>query len=144
MLESMQEVMIRMWDDLLARPSGPLSFRFFLQPAMALIVAFKDGLKDARTGRAPYLRTILWEPSKRMARLREGLVDISRILVLGIVMDAIYQWLSLRTFYPTEAVVVAFALAFVPYLFARGFIARVARWWRGRHSTETPAPPTRR
>jgi hypothetical protein len=43
-------------------------------------------------------------------------------------MDAIYQWIVLKTFYPGEAVIVAIALAFFPYLLLRGPIARVARW----------------
>jgi hypothetical protein len=43
-------------------------------------------------------------------------------------MDAIYQWIVLKTFYPIEAVIVAIALAFFPYLLLRGPIARVARW----------------
>jgi hypothetical protein len=34
----------------------------------------------------------------------------------------------LKTFYPGEAVIVAIALAFFPYLLLRGPIARIARW----------------
>jgi hypothetical protein len=41
-------------------------------------------------------------------------------------MDAIYEWIVLKTFYPGEAVIVAIALAFLPYLL-RGPIARIAR-----------------
>ncbi len=43
-------------------------------------------------------------------------------------MDAIYQWIVLQTFYPAEAVIVAIALAFFPYVLLRGPITRVARW----------------
>jgi hypothetical protein len=35
----------------------------------------------------------------------------------------------LKTFYPGEAVIVAVALAFFPYLLLRGPIDRIARWW---------------
>ena len=46
----------------LARPgeraSGPLSFRFILQPSMAAIAAIHDGVKDARAGRSPYFWTV--------------------------------------------------------------------------------------
>jgi hypothetical protein len=41
-------------------------------------------------------------------------------------MDGIYQVVVLKTFYPGEAVLVAILLAFVPYLFLRGTIARIA------------------
>ena len=50
------------WQDILARPGGPMTFRFILQPAMAAIAALVDGIKDARTGRSPYLWTVLTNP----------------------------------------------------------------------------------
>src|SRR5215510_2410292 len=62
----------RIWDHLSARPSGSLALRFFLQPAMSTIFAIRDGIKDARTGRSPYFWTVLSNPDKRRARLREG------------------------------------------------------------------------
>jgi hypothetical protein len=43
----------------------------------------------------------------------------------------------LKTFYPGEAVIVAIALAFFPYLLLRGPIARVARWRLGAGSRES-------
>jgi hypothetical protein len=51
-----------------------------------------------------------------------------RIIVLGLVMDAAYQIVVLRTFYPGEAVIVALVLAFVPYVGTRGPVARIASW----------------
>jgi len=42
-------------------------------------------------------------------------------------MDVIYQYLVFRWFYPGEAVIVAFVLAFVPYLLIRGPVNRIAR-----------------
>ena len=45
----------RLWHDLVDRPDGPMAFRFILQPAMATIAAIRDGRKDARANRAPYL-----------------------------------------------------------------------------------------
>jgi hypothetical protein len=144
MLEQLQDIFARVWHDLLSRPSGPMSFRFLLQPTMALLAAFKDGLTDAKTGRSPYFWTILSNPAERRARLHEGLAATARIILLGLVMDAIYQIVAFRAFYPLEALIVALSLAFIPYLLARGPIARIARWWRMRHPTHTPAPPTRR
>lgn len=51
MLDFIQEAFARTWTDLLARPGGPMSFRFLLQPVMAAIVAIRDGRRDARRGR---------------------------------------------------------------------------------------------
>jgi hypothetical protein len=45
----------RIWKNVLDRPHGPLSFRFFLQPSVAVIVAIRHGLQDAKYGRAPFL-----------------------------------------------------------------------------------------
>jgi hypothetical protein len=135
MLDALQDILVRQWNDLLARPSGPMSFRFLLQPAMALLAAAKDGLKDARTGRSPYFWTIVSNPAERKARLHEGFAATSRIIILGLLMDAIYQIVAFRKFYPLEAIIIALFLAFVPYLIARGPIARIARWWRERHTT---------
>jgi hypothetical protein len=129
-MDWLSDLLARQWADLLARPSGPVGFRFLLQPIMAILAAFKDGLEDARTGRSPYLWTVLTNAAKRRGRLREGLTATSRILVLGLIMDAAYQVIALRKFYPGEAVIVSLLLAFVPYLLARGLIARVASWCR--------------
>jgi hypothetical protein len=124
----------RIWIDLLARPSGPEAFRFILQPAVAALLAIRDGIKDARTGRSPYFWTVLHDPKKRRARLWEGLIATSRVILLGLVMDVIYQWKVLGTFYPAEAIDVVLLLAFLPYLLIRGPASRIARWWTGRSS----------
>lgn len=123
------ETQSRMWRDVIDRSHGPMTFRFMLQPTMAAIAALHDGVSDARVGRAPYLHTILHDPAMRTARLNEGLVSISRIILLGFAMDAIYQWRVFDTFYPGEAVVITLILAVIPYLILRGPIARIARSW---------------
>ena len=71
------DVLSLIWADLVARPTGPLSFRFILQPVMATLLAVRDGIKDARTGRSPYFWTVLHNPTERRARLHEGLVATS-------------------------------------------------------------------
>jgi len=109
-----------------------MAFRFILQPSMAAAAAIRDGVHDARTGRSPYLWTILRQPEKRIARLREGLDATARIVLLGLTMDVIYQVTVFNMFYPVEALIIALLLAFVPYLLIRGLVARV---WHARAST---------
>jgi hypothetical protein len=121
------EVHQRIWRDIAERPGGPMSFRFLLQPTMAFIAALHDGIQDARAHRAPYLRAILREPAQRGDRLREGLFATARLILLGLGMDAIYQWRVLGMFYPGEALLITFLLAVVPYLLLRGPISRIAR-----------------
>jgi hypothetical protein len=125
------EVRQRVWHQLIERPTGPMAFRFILQPVMAAIAALRDGISDAKSGRPPYFWTLLTNPSELSGRLYEGLISTARVILLGLCMDAIYQWIVLKTFYPGEAVIVAVALAFVPYALLRGPIARIVRWRRG-------------
>ena len=126
----------RFWHDLAERPDAPMRFRFVLQPVMAAIVAIRDGREDARAGRSPYFMTVLRNPQERMGRLREGINATARIILLGLVMDVIYQLIVLKTFYPNEALVIALLLAFVPYLIIRGLVLRVARSRIGRSRGE--------
>ena len=129
----------RIWRDIAARPGGPMTFRFILQPCMAAIAAFHDGAKDARLGRSPYLWTLLSSSDGSTGRLREGLIATARIILLGFAMDAIYQWRVLGTFYPGEMLLIAILLAFLPYLLLRGAFARLVRWWSARNGK--PSPP---
>ncbi len=122
----------RLWKDMSARPGGPMTFRFILQPAMAAIAALRDGVADARIGRTPYLLSILRGVEPRGARLWESVVATARILILGVVMDAIYQGFVLKTFYPGQAAVIAVLLALFPYLLLRGPFHRIARRWVAR------------
>jgi hypothetical protein len=125
------EVRERVWHQLIMRPTGPMAFRFILQPAMAAFAALRDGIDDAKTGRSPYFWALIANPLERGGRVYEGLIATARVLLLGLCMDAIYQWFVLKTFYPGEAVIVAVGLAIFPYLLLRGPMARVARWWLG-------------
>ena len=125
------EALRRFWHDLVERPDEPMRFRFILQPLMAVIAAILDGVKDARTGRSPYFWTLLRNPRERIERLNEGLNATARIILLGLVMDAIYQIIVLKRFYPAEAVIVALLFAFVPYVIIRGPVLRIERWWLG-------------
>lgn len=134
------DLLSRLWGDLAARPAGPLSFRFILQPIMATLLGIRDGIKDARTGRSPYFWTVLRNPAERHARLREGLIATSRILLLGLIMDAIYQFKVDGRFHVGEAIIVALTLAFIPYLFIRGPAARLTNWWQNRSANNSGAP----
>jgi hypothetical protein len=124
----MEELFTRFWNDLTGRIGGPMSFRFFLQPAMAMIFAIRDGLRDAREERPAYFYSILTDPANRRSRLREGFKAVARVFVFAIIMDLFYQVIVLRWFYPGEAVVVAFILAFLPYILLRGPVNRIARY----------------
>ena len=129
------DLAIRFWDELLARSSGPLAFRFYLQPTIAIILAFRDGYKDAASGRKPYLWTIVHDPLSRKARLIEGIRAVTRVLLLGIAMEIIYQAWVIGSFRPLEMITIVILLAFAPYLIVRGPVGRITHWWRRRHGS---------
>jgi hypothetical protein len=88
------ETFKRIWHSLVERPSGPVAFRFILQPAMAAIA---DGLKDVQTGRSPYFLRLLRKPHERVAKLGEGLNATVRIILFGLAMDTVYQVTELKS-----------------------------------------------
>lgn len=124
----------RTWEQISARPGGVLRFRFVVQPLMAVILACRDGIADARDERAPYFWTVISQPGERVQRLREGFTATTKIFILAVVLDSVYQVITLKAFYPGQALIIAVFLAFVPYLLARGPAARIARWWTHRKS----------
>ena len=131
-MSEIQEILTRFWDQLIARPRGPLAFRLVLQPIMVILLAIRDGLKDVREGRPLYTLTLLTDPVHRGDYLREGLKRVTRVIIFALVMDAIYQFIVLHWFYPGEALVIALFLAVLPYLLIRGPVARIARRWSQR------------
>ena len=130
-MDAFPEYLHRFWTEMVARSDGPMSFRFFLQPAMALLMALRDGIADARRGHEPYaahLRNA--DRAERRRAWREGVTAVARILLLGVAMDVIYQFKVFGGFrYPLETFVIAVVLAFIPYLFLRGPVTRLARRW---------------
>lgn len=123
----MEEYFLRVWNDFEARVTGPLSFRFLMQPAMAIFFAIRDGMKDAREGRPPYFYTLFTDPEHRVSRLKRGLRAVVKILTLAVILDVVFQLFVFKWFYPVEAVLTAILLAFLPYLLARGPVNRIAR-----------------
>jgi len=133
------EELERIWRNIVARPGGPMTFRFVLQPAMAAVAALRDGVRDARLGRRPYLWALVGGvrgPEQRSGRLWQGIVSTARILILGVVIDIAYQVIFLDMFYPGESAIIAVLLAFVPYALLRGPVRRVASRWTTRPASD--------
>jgi hypothetical protein len=128
----MDDVLARIWNDLFGRLTGPLTLRLYLQPAMAMLFALRDGLKDARAGRPAYLWTVFSHAEERRRLLAEGWKAIGKVFILAILLDVVYQLMVFRRIYPVEVLDVAVILAVVPYALLRGAITRLARFWSRR------------
>jgi hypothetical protein len=135
-MSELQGLLSRLSADLIARPAGPLEFRFLVQPLVAAVLAVRDGMFDARTGRSPYFWSLVHDPSRRRERLREGVKATLRVVLLGVAIDALYQLKTHGTVYPGEAIGIALLLGFVPYLLIRGPTDRIARRRPGGHRDE--------
>ena len=123
----MEEILNRIFENLIDRVSGPMKFRLILQPLMAIIFAVRSGLKDAKEGRPPYFWAIFTQPDQRRDMLRDGWKAMGKVFVIAVVIDLVYQLIVFRWFYPGEALLVAVILAFIPYLLIRGPVNRIAR-----------------
>jgi hypothetical protein len=125
--------------DLIDRLHGPFSFRFVLQPVMAAIYAVRDGVLDAYAGKPAYLWSVLRHPEGRADQLREAWHRVLRVILLGVVMDVLYQVIVFKSIYFVQLVVIVLGLAFVPYLIIRGPVNRIARRWIASHPRKKAA-----
>jgi hypothetical protein len=123
----MHDLISNMWQQLAERPSGPMAFRFYLQPLMAIALAVIDGIKDARADRPAFLWTLATDPANRAERWRDGWRSIGRVFMLAIALDVVYEIIVLHALHPLESLIVATALALVPYMLLRGPVSRIAR-----------------
>jgi hypothetical protein len=122
----MEDLLARIFENLVDRVSGPMKFRLILQPLMAIIFAVRSGLRDAREGKPAYFWSLFTQPEHRGDMLRDGWKSVGKIFIVAIIIDLVYQLIVLRWFYPGEALIVAFILAFIPYLVVRGPVNRLA------------------
>ena len=127
----MVDLLSQTWQEITARPDGPLAMRFYLQPLMATLLAVRDGVKDAREARPAYLWAVLSTPEHRRELLRSGWRSIGKVFLIALVLDVVYQLLVLRGLRPLEGLIVAVTLAIVPYALVRGPVNRLVRSARG-------------
>jgi hypothetical protein len=122
----MDDVWLRIAQNLADRVSGPMKFRLLLQPVMASIFAVLAGLKDARAGRPAYFWALISDPAGRADRITDGWKSVGKVFILALLLDIVYQLVVLHFVYPGETIIVAFVLAIAPYLILRGLVNRLA------------------
>jgi hypothetical protein len=131
----MKEFLTRLWLDLIGRIDGPLPFQLILQPVAAAFLAIRAGLKDVRMGYAAYGWAILSDPVRRHYLLCQGSKEIAKVFVVAVIIDLIYEIIVFHAIYVGQSMIVAVAVALVPYVLIRGPINRIVR--RG-HRGRTP------
>ena len=128
-MSTVLDMIERGWDNFLARPNGHLSLRFILQPTMAALLALRAGIQDAREGKQGYLWAVVSNSERRFQLLHEGWRGARTPFVVAIVLDCIYQLITVQFIYPLELLFTATLLALVPYALLRGPFNRIARVW---------------
>ena len=129
-LMTITDLLVRGWEQLVGRTSGPMKLRLILQPATAAFFAIRAGLKDAREGRPPYLWACLTDPRHRREVLRAGWRDVGKVFAIALLLDSLYQVFVLHEFHPIQALIVASTLALAPYVILRGPLNRIICRWR--------------
>lgn len=135
----MSELLSTWWREIADRPDGPLAIRFYLQPVMAMMLAGRDGWKDAHAGRPAFVWSLFSDPAHRAESLRSGWKGVGRVFVFALVLDLVYQAVVLNGLRPLQGLLMAVVLAIVPYLLLRGLVTRIAGRVRGHGHPHEPA-----
>jgi hypothetical protein len=114
-------------EDIPKRLAGPGRFRFLLQPAFAAALGIRAGWADARAGRPPFLWALVMGRGSRGALVGGAAEKIANLLLMGILLDSVCQWLILGISHPGAALVVGPVLIAVPYAVARALANRFRR-----------------
>src|SRR4051812_5103476 len=104
---TLYEVYNQIWDMLMGRTTGPMTFRLYIQPAMAGIFAIRAGYRDFRQHRPPFLWTIITDPVQRHDLIRQGWKDVGRIFIAAVIIDVIYELIVFNWVYLGQALIVA-------------------------------------
>ena len=121
------DMIVRGWENFLARPSGNLNLRFILQPAVASVLALRAGVEDARQGRPAYLWAAITSAQYRWQLIHGGWKDTRTPFLVAALLDAIYQVITHEGIFLLELIFTATVLALVPYFILRGPLNLVAR-----------------
>jgi hypothetical protein len=112
--------------ELVGRLDGPLHFRFLLQPLVAAIIGYRDGVRDAKAGAPPYFGMLTQvDREQRKVMFHDAWSSIGKVFILAFVLDCTFQYLAYKSVGMIVAAVIAAVLAIVPYLIFRGLVNRM-------------------
>jgi hypothetical protein len=127
-VRTVEEFLIRTWEELVGRDSGPLHFRLVLQPIVAAVLAIRAGMRDARQGRPAFFWAFVRQSHRPPLLLAELWKDVGRLFLIAIALDLVYQLIDFQTIRPGQSLIVAIVLAILPYLIVRGLTNRTSTW----------------
>ena len=117
-----------------ARLTGPGKGRFVVQPLISIALGIRDGIVDARLGKPPFFIQVLFKSEGKLDVLKSGLKQVAIPLTVGVVLDAVLQWVIFQTMFVLPALMAGTILVGFPYSIARGLSNRIARRWYDRRT----------
>ncbi len=126
------QIMTDLTLDVIDRIDGPFHLRFILQPLVAAVLAFGDGRRDAQKGYPPYGWSLFTDREHRQFLLKSGWKSISKVFIIALILDLIFQIITFHRFNPIGALIVAFLLALIPYIIFRSLFNRLIQSRAGR------------
>jgi hypothetical protein len=115
-----EEYLRQMWE-------GPGHFRFLLQPALAIALAIRDGVRDAKQGKPPFLVWLIAHRVSWAERLWLLIRHLALPLCLAVGMSFAFQIDIQGRFRPVPALGFAIFLVLLPYILVRAASNRAAR-----------------
>lgn len=125
------------WDGIWHELTTAGRFRLILQPTLAIVLGVRIGMADARAGTPPFLARLIRASHERWSLVRESIVHAAKPLALALLMDCIFQYLTLGRVRVLAAVVVGILLVWFPFSATRGLANRV--WTQHRRRMERRA-----
>jgi hypothetical protein len=120
------------WDTIARDLGRPGQLRLVIQPLVAIVLGIRLGFADARAHERPFVIRMLHSPPRAAARI--AISDVVVPFCIGIVIDAILQYYTLRHVRPLAAVLVAALIVWLPFATARGVTNRIVRRYRDAHA----------
>jgi hypothetical protein len=123
-----------MREHIAAMVGGPGTLRFFIQPAIAILLGIIHGVRDHRQGRGPYLIALVRASDGRWRHLGEGLRAIVVPLCLAVAGSYLFQYLIRRRIYFFHGLAYAVLFVAIPYFVTRALANRLASLGAPRNS----------
>lgn len=110
---------------LLLRISGPLGFRFILQPIAAIMLGIRDGKIDDELNEKPYILDLFVNPKNRKRQIDKAMKTLLKPIIISILMNITAQFLLFKTVNLLGAVIIGTSIIGIPYSLARGISNRI-------------------
>ncbi len=98
---------------------GPGAARFYVQPAIAILLGLRDGITDARAGMPPFLLALATGAGERTQRLGTALRRILVPACVAVGASCLFQYLIRSRIHVGYALLYAVIFVAVPYALAR-------------------------